>query len=106
MFAFSITIMPIWPATGSGTGSLNRVGPSVTVLQRPSPTAKTFVCSVKVAPGARGALEWIVRDERRQVRVGDAQQAGPVARDPGLAGLRGVGVGERARNDDSGYYAG
>src|SRR6478672_5234085 len=55
--AFIIRMTPICPATGSATGILNVVGPSTALFQSPSPTARTFDCSVNFAFGAIGAFD-------------------------------------------------
>src|SRR5262245_57164595 len=53
-----MTMRPIWPATGSATGILNVVGPSiVNVHNCPSPILIGCACSVNFALGAIGAFD-------------------------------------------------
>jgi hypothetical protein len=55
--AFIITIIPICPLIGSGTGILNVVDVEIPLFQSPSsPTFITLVCSVNFTFGAIGAF--------------------------------------------------
>src|SRR3989442_112178 len=63
---FLLRMSLICPATGSGTGILNVVGPSTALFHNPSPTGSILACSVNLAFGAIGALagSWATRAAR------------------------------------------